>query len=139
MENDPKYGKRARTSAPVQIWYLEHPESNRSRRTTSKYMPHLINLARPKFFSAAFKIFEKFFPKISKIFEKIWILKFFGKNIEILTKKFSQILKVAEKKIIKLGMYLDVSRRDLSIGASFRSIRDSGAKIWSDLCSQNLL
>ena len=36
-------------------------------------------------------------------------------------------------KFIKLGMYLDVSQRDLSIGASFRSIRDSGAKIWSIL------
>ena len=36
-------------------------------------------------------------------------------------------------KFIKLGMYLDVSRRDLSIGTSFKSIRATVAKIWSDL------
>ena len=64
--------------------------------------------------------------------------------MKILTKHLSKILKVAEKffgraKFIKLGMYLDVSRRDLSIGASFRSIRDSGAILWSDLGRQNLL
>jgi len=35
--------------------------------------------------------------------------------------------------LIKLGMYLDVSRRDLSIGATFRSIRAMVAKIWSNL------
>ena len=35
--------------------------------------------------------------------------------------------------LIKLGMYLDVVRRDLSIVTSFESIRGMVQKIWSDL------
>ena len=77
-----------------------------------------------------FRIF-RFFLRFSKNLctrVKIFEMFFFGKSAK-------KILKVPEiffgrAKFIKLGMYFDRSRRDLSIGTTFRSIRDSGAKFW---------
>ena len=96
------------------------------------------------FFLTFFKNLD-FFSTFSIFFEIFKILNFF-RNFPDFQKKNRKIWKNFPQKImisseiffcranfIKLGMYFDVARRDLSIGTTFRSIRDSGAKLWSNL------